>query len=92
MRSFKTDFIQAAAHAREFAQWGVISVNYNDAGFLCADIEEQKCVRCGKCLAVCPGNESNQVIDGEMEPEAIWRGRQILETACEKEVKEVMCF
>lgn len=47
---------------------GVISMKHNDAGFLCAEVAEQRCVKCGKCLAVCPGNEENVVVGDEVEP------------------------
>lgn len=33
---------------------GALKMVYDSEGFLCPEIDEEKCVKCGKCLTVCP--------------------------------------
>ena len=40
-----------------------ITMIYNEAGFLYAEIDKNKCINCGKCLKICPSQKENILSD-----------------------------
>lgn len=39
-----------------------IEMRYNNAGFLYAELDKNKCVNCRKCIQICPSNQENCII------------------------------